>query len=659
MEASLSSKDETETLIGQSFVLNAQEDDVVSVLDMSLHDRGFTKTVTPKAVAPSSDVPRSVYRQVPSKGSLLDTSNRSFRPVLRSSLVLEEDDDILDDEAELSRLAESAALETFGVAAIRKDPPLRRSTLVSKDSSLDVSWFAKRGLMSRRSFEKYKKEMRESRRRMTMYDEGDNMKYLSKSLRKNEEFDFSKPVPRREPSMSNIGRELLQGDKHRIDENTDELKRLPVHKSRSLDRGLDYLVRSFVAALNHERAQDGESKTKQVSRLKTELSASLTGTATDAFNKDEVELLTKMLTKIMDPSTRKETNENQHKASVHDDYLQDDDSVKSIDILKASGSAETLRMRSTAKMNDEANKLEDKPEFITKFRYAPRRMGSKEVGVGLDCADDFDVSDITNFTYSRAHSGCDSFAVIESSIIVANESNTISPTKTIFPRPTVVDHNESLTSLNPLPTDRANSSLTDLACETLFLEDQKQRDSSSRSRPTTPPNMQNANTKNGSSQSFKTSPKSPLRRRTSFKEETMVISTRRSSGSLELDYTSLDGPMQKEGCGDILAEGMEYLSMAMLCSVYGKLREMSILGHASVKFVDIDVNSHQRISRLKEMKRRGLFEQLAKEEKKGESAQFLNFTLVCILFTQACLYLNYLRLPRHNQDCRICGPHCS
>lgn len=92
--------------------------------------------------------------------------------------------------------------------------------------------------------------------------------------------------------------------------------------------------------------------------------------------------------------------------------------------------------------------------------------------------------------------------------------------------------------------------------------------------------------------------------------------------------------MQKEGCGDVLAEGMEYLSMAMLCSVYGKLREMSVLGHASVKFVDIDVNSHQRISRLKEMKRRGLLEQLAKEEKKGEYSVLTLFTLVCLLFTQ-------------------------
>ena len=37
-----------------------------------------------------------------------------------------------------------------------------------------------------------------------------------------------------------------------------------------------------------------------------------------------------------------------------------------------------------------------------------------------------------------------------------------------------------------------------------------------------------------------------------------------------------------------------------------KLREMSILGHISVKLVDIDVNSHQKIARDKERRRLGL-----------------------------------------------------
>lgn len=68
----------------------------------------------------------------------------------------------------------------------------------------------------------------------------------------------------------------------------------------------------------------------------------------------------------------------------------------------------------------------------------------------------------------------------------------------------------------------------------------------------------------------------------------------------------LEGPPLKESGGDILQEGMEYLSMALLVSAYGKLRELSLLGHTSVKLIDIDVNSHQRNARRKEMLRRGM-----------------------------------------------------
>ena len=76
-----------------------------------------------------------------------------------------------------------------------------------------------------------------------------------------------------------------------------------------------------------------------------------------------------------------------------------------------------------------------------------------------------------------------------------------------------------------------------------------------------------------------------------------------------------DDPLLKEDCGDLLAEGMEYLSMAMLVNIYGKLREMSLLGHVSVKLRDIDVNSHQYNSRKKELKRLELWS--AADDAKG------------------------------------------
>ena len=65
----------------------------------------------------------------------------------------------------------------------------------------------------------------------------------------------------------------------------------------------------------------------------------------------------------------------------------------------------------------------------------------------------------------------------------------------------------------------------------------------------------------------------------------------------------------------LLDEADCHLSMAMLALLYRKLREMSLLGHVSVKLRDIDVNSYQAISRQKEMKRRGLM--TPEEESKG------------------------------------------
>jgi len=58
-----------------------------------------------------------------------------------------------EDEDELDKLAEAAAVDAFGPDAGKPDRPpgpMRRSTLVAENSSIDPSWFANRGLMSRR-----------------------------------------------------------------------------------------------------------------------------------------------------------------------------------------------------------------------------------------------------------------------------------------------------------------------------------------------------------------------------------------------------------------------------------------------------------------------------------------------------------------------------
>ena len=90
----------------------------------------------------------------------------------------------------------------------------------------------------------------------------------------------------------------------------------------------------------------------------------------------------------------------------------------------------------------------------------------------------------------------------------------------------------------------------------------------------------------------------------------------------------------------LLDDGIHYLSMSMLALQYRKLREMSLLGHVSVKLRDIDVNSYQLLSRLKELKRRGLL--TPEEESKGFldrslTAEFIVRTVLdeCQMFNES------------------------
>ena len=81
-----------------------------------------------------------------------------------------------------------------------------------------------------------------------------------------------------------------------------------------------------------------------------------------------------------------------------------------------------------------------------------------------------------------------------------------------------------------------------------------------------------------------------------------------SSGFVQMNADTLQGKSLKENCGDILEEGQDYLSQSLLVNVYAKLRELSMLGHASVRLVEIDCNSHQSVGRRKERIRLGSLE---------------------------------------------------
>ena len=86
-----------------------------------------------------------------------------------------------------------------------------------------------------------------------------------------------------------------------------------------------------------------------------------------------------------------------------------------------------------------------------------------------------------------------------------------------------------------------------------------------------------------------------------------------------------------ESYEDILTLGINNLSVTMLVNIYGRLREMSLLGHASVMLRDIDVNSHQRNSRMKELRRLQLLN--PEEENKG----YLETTLTAGYIVRAAI----------------------
>jgi hypothetical protein len=574
-------------MIGQSIeVINVPHD--MSVLDMSRHDKGFTKSMMP--TQSSSGIPHSVSaytlrskRQIPSPGQSrhLDTSHRSDvgpRPIRRSSLRQSLNDAEIE-ELELSKLAEAAALKTFGAAATQANGIVRRkSTLVANDSSIDVSWFAKNGLMSRRSFEKYKKEMRQASRRKTTVDECGRPRFLSKPARSNEEFDLS-VFENDPPSAPDVGHKMLNRGKNY------QPPQRSVNKSRSLDDGLDHMVRKVVSALTNQDEGQDQKKIKELSRLKTKLSESLSrGDAADGDLKlEDIKALAKLMLKVADKPSKATKTESKHKlmkqdqAELYQHSLQDDDASLDLDDIADGGAA--LPSKSTESL---ATK-----RVVNRFNYAPRRMNSKEK-VMVGC---MNASDNSNM------------AVTSTPQPARKDLGLNMPTGTneaSIPSPQFVENNESLTSMKALfSSNRTSSGLTEMVVEDLNLveleKDQaaaERRESSSEARANTP------------------------KKRASF--ESNVMPMRRSSSSLfELDASNLEGPAPKLNCGDILQEGMEYLTMSMLVNVYGKLREMSILGHASVKLKDIDVNSHQRNSRLKEMKRRGMLDELEEEESKG------------------------------------------
>lgn len=123
--------------------------------------------------------------------------------------------------------------------------------------------------------------------------------------------------------------------------------------------------------------------------------------------------------------------------------------------------------------------------------------------------------------------------------------------------------------------------------------------------------------------------------RSSKRSKQQSLRSSRSSFFTSVNCDDLEGFPLKEDCGDILAEGMEYNSMCLLVNVYSRLRELSVLGHASVKLVDIDVASHQSIARKKAMIEQGLLKPQSEEVRYLETSKPASFGESMMLFATA------------------------
>ena len=121
----------------------------------------------------------------------------------------------------------------------------------------------------------------------------------------------------------------------------------------------------------------------------------------------------------------------------------------------------------------------------------------------------------------------------------------------------------------------------------------------------------------------------------SLRSSQQSLRSSRSSFFTSVNCDDLEGLPLKEDCGDILAEGIEYNSMCLLVNVYSRLRELSVLGHASVKLVDIDVASHQSIARKKAMIEQGLLKPQSEEIRYLETSKPASFGESVMLFATA------------------------
>jgi len=498
---------------------------------------------------------------------------------------------------------------------------LRGSKLVSSVPGIDPSVFALRGLMSRRSFERYKKEMKN---KVLKGASSNNLKGMDfKRVRRasmsmcdlrNDTFDNTAPHPAHLPSQHSsfeyVPSNRQQGRPQR---------RSTSVETSSGTAGVDYhFIESLVSSFKKEQDSNKLNSGEQQQQSRDTL-----------FTTDEMVVLTNMMRRLSQDETPKTSPANLIQGDERSPTRLDPSPSGLTSLIHVGPKGDDLCDSSSSESEDEVEKFFTYPKPSEDSHKEKRREA-------LNSYPD---------TNTSVEGGSKKKQQVVLNEVDFSSEAIDTPSKLGHPLPEVaLTRDQSITSALSLPPlDRdvsmgtmntgTNTSTKPLklsfnrseTLSTCFSEEKRDLVDDMGERP------------DFNDRDFARTPSMPRIRRNTLSSESMgrrpsitdLHSRRRQSVAEDSSHTytsvhsrnsvshapAYDDIQLKEDCGDLLAEGMEYLSMAMLVNIYGKLREMSLLGHVSVKLRDIDVNSHQYNSRKKELKRLELWS--AADEAKG------------------------------------------
>lgn len=428
------------------------------------------------------------------------------------------------------------------------------SSLVAEKSSIDVSWFAQNGCMSRQSYKKYKKEMKKNLLRQLPKDK----------KRRSDPLAHSNSLP------CDIDQQLRASSYATAHEHeTEDREESRFARSVSLGEGMDLLLGSFVDSLTE---YDDASKNIAFATLLE----SLLSQKSAILHPDEVNCVKTIVRRL---------------SSVHEETDDDDDSF-----FRSEPCTDVTR--------DIAS-----PQDVTLADVLHKEEEEEEDGTSIVC------KDITIPSQSKRDSTVsvittESTAIPPREIQLHNVEATIETTAKVTPPTDYNNHSDAVGDLNEVPVDersRASSHKnhkdrisSTITCGAVIWGQEEGNEFATARRPTAACDTNEA---------IDSLLDNSERARSVCEVPTSVSipHVEQKIAELEqLESRSMTNYHKYQHRDDVLTEGMNYLSMVMLVKLYGKLRELSVLGFTSSKLIDIDVNSHQSLARQKEKKRLGM-----------------------------------------------------